>query len=132
MVIDFKQSKKTLFIGVAGTPGSGKTFFADNLKNILLENHQINALAVSMDGYHYYRHELDKFDDPVEAHARRGAAFTFNAERFVQDMIKAKEQQKFDFPSFDHGRGDPEEEKIDFDGQIHEVVIVEGLYVLLK
>ncbi len=44
-----------------------------------------------MDGYHYYRHELDYFDDPEEAHERRGAAFTFNAKKFVDDMIQAKE-----------------------------------------
>lgn len=42
-----------------------------------------------MDGYHYYKHQLDQFDDPEEAHARRGAAFTFDADRFVNDVKKA-------------------------------------------
>jgi pantothenate kinase len=43
-----------------------------------------------MDGYHYYRHQLDQFDDPVEAHASRGAAFTFDSEKFVEDVTTAK------------------------------------------
>lgn len=39
----------------------------------------IEALVVTMDGYHYYRHQLDKMDDPEHAYARRGAEFTFDA-----------------------------------------------------
>lgn len=78
------------FIGIAGTPGSGKTFFSENLKKILLDNHDINACVVSMDGYHYYRKQLDQFEDPDEAHDRRGAAFTFDANKFVADMKQAK------------------------------------------
>jgi pantothenate kinase len=62
---------------------------SDNLKKILKDNHDINAAVVSMDGYHYYKHQLDKFEDPKEAHARRGAAFTFNADRFVKDVKRA-------------------------------------------
>ena len=30
------------------------------------------AVAVPMDGFHLYRWQLDCFDDPKEAHARRG------------------------------------------------------------
>lgn len=48
--------------------------------------HGINCLVVSMDGYHYYRSELDEMDDPKEAYARRGAAFTFDSERFVREV----------------------------------------------
>ena len=32
-----------------------------------------------MDGYHYYRSELDEMSDPELAHARRGAEFTFDS-----------------------------------------------------
>ena len=34
-------------------------------------------------GFHYYRTELDAMPDPKEAHARRGAHWTFNAQAFV-------------------------------------------------
>ena len=84
-----------------------------------------------MDGFHYYRHELDKFDDPVEAHARRGAAFTFDSQYFVDSVAKAKDVGHGMFPDFDHATADPEQNKISFDQDIHKVVFVEGLYVLL-
>jgi pantothenate kinase len=70
-------------------------------------------------------------DDPEYAHARRGAEFTFDAYRFVKDITAAKEEGVASFPDFDHAMGDPEENKINFDSSKHQVVIVEGLYVLL-
>ena len=119
------------FVGVAGTPGGGKTYFAENVRKLLEERHGINAIVVPMDGYHYYRKQLDKFDDPEEAHARRGAAFTFDAERFVADVEEANRSHTFKFPSFDHAKKDPEEAMIEFDKNKHDAVIIEGLYVLL-
>ena len=35
-------------------------------------------------GYHYTRARLDQMEDPEEAHARRGAHWTYNAEAFIQ------------------------------------------------
>lgn len=34
-------------------------------------------------GFHYTRKQLDAMPDPEEAHRRRGASWTFDAERFV-------------------------------------------------
>ena len=65
--------------------GSGKSTLAKRLEG------RINGLpslpspickAVGMDGYHYTRQQLDAFEDPVMAHKRRGAHFTFDAEAF--------------------------------------------------
>lgn len=84
-----------------------------------------------MDGYHFYRHELDKMEDPVHAHARRGAEFTFDAYKFVKDVKAGFENGKGSFPDFDHAKKDPEQDKILFDKQNQKVVLVEGLYVLL-
>ena len=36
------------------------------------------------------------------------------------------------FPGFDHAVGDPEEGEIAFDSKEHDIVLVEGLYVLLN
>lgn len=119
------------FIGVAGIPAAGKSFLCDNLQKLLKEEHDIDALVVSMDGYHYYRSDLDKMDDPEHAHARRGAEFTFDADRFVKEVKLAKKFGVSSFPSFDHAKKDPEQGSIQFDGKKHEVVIIEGLYVLL-
>lgn len=98
-----------MFIGIGGTSGSGKSYFAENLKKILKENHEISAVVVPMDGYQHYKSDLNKFKDPKEAHAKRGAAFTYNASKFVSDLTKAKKEQKFSFPAFDEKKGDPAE-----------------------
>ena len=37
-------------------------------------------------GYHYTRAQLDQFPDPDEAHARRGAYWTFDGTAFVSKM----------------------------------------------
>lgn len=38
-----------------------------------------------MDGYHLYRKDLDE-----EGHRRRGAPFTFDSEKFKNDLSKLK------------------------------------------
>ena len=81
-----KEGDSIPFIGIAGIPASGKSMLSSNLENLLRDAHGINCLVVSMDGYHYYRSELDEMDDPEEAYARRGAAFTFDSERFVREV----------------------------------------------
>ena len=63
-----------------------------------------SARSWRKDGFHYYRHELDKFPDPVEAHARRGAPHTFNAAKFVELVTSLKHgiTGTIYAPSFDH------------------------------
>lgn len=117
---------------MAGAGASGKSYFCQEIKEILCEHFDIEALVVTMDGYHYYRHQLDQMEDPEYAHARRGAEFTFDAERFVKDIKQAENDGIGSFPDFDHAKKDPEEGKIKFDRTVHQVVLVEGLYVLLN
>ena len=69
-------------------------------------------------------------DDPGEAYIRRGAPFTFNAERFVSELVEARQRGEGVFPSFDHGAGDPIEGDIRLTKD-QRVVLVEGNYVLL-
>ena len=66
-------------MGIAGIPGSGKSYFSKGLKSYLKGEFGVNALIIGMDGYHYYRKQLDQMEDPVHAHARRGAEFTFDS-----------------------------------------------------
>ncbi|CAM9700112.1 unnamed protein product [Phaeothamnion confervicola] len=87
-----------------------------------------------MDGYHYFRRELDAMTDPAEAYRRqvlRGAHFTFNAEKFVRDVVAARSSGHGKFPSFDHAAKDPVEDDIEVQKD-HRVVLVEGLYVALS
>lgn len=71
-------------------------------------------------------------DDPVHAHARRGAEFTFDSQRFVDDIRLASLYGYGSFPDFDHAKKDPEEDKLKFDCKNTDLVIIEGLYVLLE
>ena len=83
----------------------------------MAERHSIEALVLPMDGYHFYRHELDQMEDPVHAHARRGAEFTFDSKKFVRDVIAGFESGHGSFPDFDHAKKDPEPGKIHFDSK---------------
>jgi len=114
------------WIGLAGGPGSGKSTLAEALRARLGELLTI----IPLDGYHYYRSELDGMSNPAEAHARRGAAFTFNATKFVDDLIKSRDTGEGSFPSFDHRAGDPVEADIHLQ-KGPQIVLVEGNYLLL-
>ncbi|ABM04510.1 phosphoribulokinase/uridine kinase family protein [Psychromonas ingrahamii 37] len=114
------------WIALAGAPGSGKSTLAEALKSRLGELLTI----IPMDGFHYYRHELDKMNDPAEAYARRGAPFTFNAPKFVNAVIKARQEGEGLFPGFDHNSGDPVENDISLNKD-SKIVLIEGNYLLL-
>ena len=124
-------SRKQHWIAIAGGPGSGKTSLAALLAERLATVHGLCVASVPMDGYHFYRHELDAMDDPAEAHARRGAAFTFNAPRLLADLRAARRSGGGSFPGFDHAVGDPTEGAVELVSEAN-IVIVEGLYLLLR
>lgn len=115
------------WLGIAGAPGSGKSTLADQLRQRLGRL----AVVIPMDGYHFYREQLDALPDPVSAHARRGAPFTFDAARFVQDLQRAKQMRSGSFPAFDHGVGDPVEDARTLVPET-KLVLVEGNYLLLN
>ncbi|CAI9288504.1 unnamed protein product [Lactuca saligna] len=131
-------------VGLAGPPGAGKTTIASEVakrvnklwpqKSCAFDSQvqppQI-AVVLPMDGFHLYRHQLDSMEDPKEAHARRGAPWTFNPELFLKCLKTLREQGSVYAPSFDHGVGDPVEDDIFINVQ-HKVVIVEGNYLLLE
>lgn len=86
-----------------------------------------------MDGFHLSRAELDQLPDPALAHARRGAAFTFNATKFLSLIrsLRASPPALIHAPSFDHAVKDPVEDDIEILPS-HRIVVVEGLYLTLN
>ncbi|KAH9260467.1 hypothetical protein BASA81_001637 [Batrachochytrium salamandrivorans] len=78
-----------LWIGICGVPGAGKTTLAGDLQQALVKA-GISCAVVPMDGYHYYRSELDQMPDPEQAHRLRGAPFTFDSSRFASDLLRKK------------------------------------------
>jgi pantothenate kinase len=88
-----------------------------------------------MDGYHLTRAQLDALPDPTNAHARRGAAFTFDGEKFLQLVKKLREPllpetKTLHAPSFDHARKDPVEDDIPISPAMR-ICIFEGNYCAL-
>ncbi|KAG2719039.1 hypothetical protein I3843_03G240300 [Carya illinoinensis] len=131
-------------VGLAGPPGAGKSTLASEVARRVNKlwpqkassiDSQVKppdvAIVVPMDGFHLYRSQLDEMENPEEAHARRGAPWTFNPALLLSCLQTLKAQGSVYVPSFDHGIGDPVEDDI-FVSLQHKVVIVEGNYLLLE
>lgn len=93
------------------------------------------ATFLPMDGYHLTRAQLSAMPDPSTAHARRGAAFTFDAPAFLQlvkDLRKPllPESETIYAPSFDHAVKDPVARDIPI-ATTSRVIIFEGNYLSL-
>ncbi|MCY0964076.1 uridine kinase [Parathalassolituus penaei] len=115
------------WIGLVGAPGSGKSTLASWLQQQLGDD----LLVLPMDGYHYYRQQLDQMPDSDWAYSRRGAPFTFDAERCVQELLAARQSGQGLFPGFDHAEGDPVEGMYPLLPN-RKLVLVEGNYLLLQ
>ena len=93
------------------------------------------ATFLPMDGYHLTRAQLSAMPDPNTAHARRGAAFTFDAPAFLALVKKLREPlcpetRTIYAPSFDHAVKDPVANDIPI-ASTSRIVIMEGNYLSL-
>jgi len=150
---DYEQ----IFVGIAGTPGSGKSFIAEqicdaiNARNPNGDVDVPECVAVGMDGYHLSRQQLkekaeagelfktdqeDANGDPVhrqftydELMARRGAAFTYCPESFIRDLKQIKETGEGSFPVYSREKHDPIPNGV-FINKQNKIILVEGLYLL--
>lgn len=94
------------------------------------------AAFIPMDGYHLSRAQLSAMPDPNTAHARRGAAFTFDGESFLTLVRKLREpllpeSQTLYAPSFDHAVKDPVADDIAILPTAR-VIVFEGNYLSLN
>ena len=125
-----------LLVAVTGVPGAGKSTTARQVCSIINDSlipsspASPTAASMSMDGFHLTRATLDTMPDPAEAHRRRGAPFTFDAQGTV-DMIRSCRDSSKDIsaPSFDHAIKDPVEGGTVIPKSAR-IVIFEGNYLL--
>jgi len=131
---DSTEANPIYMIGIAGLPGAGKTTLSLKLAETISKETPFKACAIPMDGYHFYKHQLDKFENPEEAHFRRGAPFTFDSARMLKDLTALKLRkidEEHSFPGFSHEEGDPFEGAIVVKPEV-KCVFVEGNYLLLN
>jgi len=148
-----------ILVGIAGIPASGKSTIALRIAHHINQTRPPGeeiAIVVGLDGWHYTRAVLDTFDNVQEAHARRGAAFTFDANAYVEFVASLRQVEtesavlerppdhEFDHPSdaklnlpilvrapsFSHTLKDPTPDAIHI-RPAHRIVILEGLYTFL-
>ncbi|RNF20928.1 uncharacterized protein Tco025E_03686 [Trypanosoma conorhini] len=146
--------QRRLLVAIAGRPGSGKTtiaeILAEEVKKVLRmhsddprDHANDAAVAMPMDGYHFYRKTLRAMPNAEEAVARRGAEWTFDPRKLCKDLqairLPAATAEttgiplydEVRVPAFDHSVGDPEEHAICITGSTA-IVIVEGNYLLYR
>lgn len=131
-----------MMIAISGIPGSGKTELASKMAkrmNDIYATENPNAVpiatAIPMDGFHLTRAQLAAMPDPINAAARRGAAFTFDGDKFLRLVQALREPltSKVDSlyaPSFDHAVKDPVDEDIPIPATSR-IVFFEGNYLSL-
>lgn len=130
-------------IAVSGIPGSGKTGLASTMAKRINKLYSPEhpeappiATSVPMDGYHLTRAELAQMPDPEHAAARRGAAFTFDGEKFLR-LVRAlrdpltTQSPSLYAPSFDHAIKDPVENDIAIPASCR-AIFFEGNYLSLN
>ncbi|KAH3670391.1 hypothetical protein OGAPHI_000906 [Ogataea philodendri] len=129
-----KSAGERVIVAVCGSPGSGKT----SVTNIIIDRFNSRhgrpiGLVVPQDGFHYSMKELMGMDDPQLMVARRGAEFTFDAQKLVELVrrIKAHPSEMIYAPSFDHKLKDPVNDAIKISPE-KKVILVEGNYVCLE
>lgn len=127
---------KRVVIALAGPPGSGKSTAAQKVVELLNQTQQEPwAQLLPMDGFHYSQQVLDGFPNKVEAYARRGADWTFDAAgllKFVRHLrsFNTNSTEVIRAPGFDHSLKDPTLDAIAI-GPETSLVILEGSWLLL-
>ena len=118
---------------------TGKSTLTENLCRIINDRaggEEDKAVVLPMDGYHYSRSELQKMgEDPDSARTydellmRRGSPWTFDAERFCEDMSRARAEGSASLPVYSRQKSDPVPHGVELK-RSHRIVFVEGNYVL--
>eukprot|EP00871_Galdieria_phlegrea_P000061 jgi/Galph1/1055/GphlegSOOS_G5820.1 len=127
---DARKPENRLMIGITGVPGSGKSTLSTRTAEALNQIYPDACVVVPMDGFHLPKSVLDQMEDPKEAHARRGAPWTFDGKAFVNALKEIRYKGESSLPCFDHRVGDPEQDAI-YISKSTPVILVEGNYLLL-
>jgi len=122
-------------IALAGLPGSGKSTISKPwVKDVNKKIGENSFLVLGMDGFHLTKKELQSFDNPEEALARRGAPYTFDPQGLInkiKELRTAFGGKTVGWPGFEHDIGDPVNDLITVPSGCT-LILVEGLYTLYR
>ena len=119
-----EQAKPHRVLAIIGPPGSGKSTLAAEMS----ENLSIPHVVIPMDGFHYPQAKLFS----LGLRDRMGAPDTFDTDSLAAKLTLVKMgSPTVLFPTFDRHIEEPIEDSIPV-GPAHEVVILEGNYLLLS
>ncbi len=123
----FDSSKFRIVIGIAGSPGGGKTTLAEQLVQILNLGDQEIAVQLPMDGYHLANATLDR----LGIHDRKGAIDTFDGWGFLSLVKRLANELDHTIyaPSFRREIDEGVAGEIAIEPH-HQIVIIEGNYLL--
>lgn len=130
------NSLPRLMVAVAGPPGSGKTAFATILVAVI--NAEVDAsiaALVGLDGWHYPNeylatHFIEREGKRVALQSIKGVPETFDADAAYNCLSEIRQGGRASFPIYSRKLHEP----IPTGGTIdtyHEIVVVEGNYLLL-
>jgi hypothetical protein len=129
---DAQPDDKPLWVCIAGGPGSGKSTLAEAVcERINALKSMEYAVVLPMDGFHYSRAELCALDPPDAPTylPRRGAPWTFDAEKCFECFRAAKCDGEAVLPTYSRELSDPVPGGVQL-AQSHRIVLVEGNYLL--
>jgi len=133
---NYKKKGKTLFLGLSGGQGSGKTTVTGILKIILKKYFKRKTHVSSIDDFYKTLEERDKISNTVHPLFKtRGVPGTHDTNLINKffDFIKKKKFKKFKLPKFDKSIDDRLNEKYWFNVKERpEIVIFEGWCVGAK
>ena len=132
----YKKKGKTLFLGLSGGQGSGKTTVTGILKIILKKYFKRKIHTSSIDDFYKTLEERDKISNTIHPLFKtRGVPGTHDTNLINKffDFIKKKKFKKFKLPKFDKSIDDRLNEKYWFNiRERPEIVIFEGWCVGAK
>lgn len=117
-----------VILGIAGSPGAGKTTLATSLAARLNDIRQGTAVHLPMDGFHLANATLDR----LGIHDRKGAVDTFDAHGFVALLrrLRTEVDHTVYAPSFDRAVDEGVAGAIPIDPAAR-IIVAEGNYLLV-
>ncbi len=127
------RSGKRVIAFLAGPPAAGKSTLALLLQLLASDVPGCDLQAIGLDGFHHYNdyllsHTIQRDGVTIPLKAIKGAAETFDVERFAAKLAQLRDGGEVSWPVYDRTIHDPRENAVQVTAPI---VLIEGNWLLL-